>query len=344
MSAWRSSIFRVVRDDQFSVACSRKRRSRLGSRALTSSSLSEAWFRRALLARWILWLWRFREQRIWDRLVTAIPRGAVVSRRYRRGRLYLELGRSAAHWRLWVRGSALAPEIRILEQRIREGSRILDVGANLGYLAMVLSEVVGETGSVLCFEPDPDNARELRRNLERNRIANIEVSEAAVGSSAGRVRFRRGLNGIVDEGGDMDVEMVCLDDLRCGRVDLIKIDVEGGEGEVLEGARDLVDREHPDLFVEVHPTLLHGWTHDQVFDWLEARYESIEAFEVRPDSGLTSKILRRYLGYRGEITADLNSLREECSQGVRSGVFWLLARGGRAGREGSEMNRTSVEG
>lgn len=156
-------------------------------------------------------------------------------------------------------GSDSSIEMRFVRDRmLRSGAKIIECGAHHGYNTIVLSCWVGNAGCVYACEPMPDNVQVIERNLALNEIENVRVVRQALGSSSGSVSFRTQTNsapiGNRSETG-ISVEMTTIDELSeaLGIVpDLIKVDVEGYEIDVLEGAsRVLLQR--PALVVEIHP-------------------------------------------------------------------------------------------
>jgi FkbM family methyltransferase len=148
----------------------------------------------------------------------------------------------------------------VLESSLRAGDVAFDIGANLGYFTLVMAKQAGPRGRVVSFEPDPEMFSALTRNVGRN-VADsngIVAIPAAVGAEAGAVRFARGWRStrgrVVTDGGDLEVELMKVDDAaeRFGVPRLLKIDVEGGEVDVLRGARAVLRNEKPLVLVEVH--------------------------------------------------------------------------------------------
>lgn len=161
------------------------------------------------------------------------------------------------------------PELMLAIQRFgREGMLAYDVGANIGYVSLALARHAGERGSVVAFEPLPANLARLRSNLERNREgARVTVVGAAVADRSGNSEFLvhpsggmgklAGVAGRQAEyRGTVSVEQLKLDDWFSDQVgakpDLVKIDVEGGEGLVLRGMQELLGTARPVLLVELH--------------------------------------------------------------------------------------------
>lgn len=149
------------------------------------------------------------------------------------------------------------PEVwRELLDSVRTGDVVADVGANIGLYAVALARRVGPTGRVIAYEPDAANAALLRRNLALNGAGGVvDVREVAVGSERGELPFLSDRQqSRFDPSGAARVRVVTLDD-ELERLALLKIDVEGFECAVLEGARSLLadERRRPRrIFVEAH--------------------------------------------------------------------------------------------
>jgi FkbM family methyltransferase len=129
---------------------------------------------------------------------------------------------------------------------------------------LLLSKLVGSNGKVIAFEPLPANYRLLDENVGLNRLQNVIVEHQAVADHTGEISFQFPTHeasliaGPVfdsDNQGTFSVDCVSLDDFASDRqiqVDLIKMDVEGAEDSVLEGALKLLERFHPVLIIELH--------------------------------------------------------------------------------------------
>lgn len=159
-----------------------------------------------------------------------------------------------------VRGLAMGtyerPTAALVGRLLAPGMTVLDVGAHLGYYTLLASSLVGPGGSVRAFEPDPETRRFLERNVAENGIQDrVRVVSKAVGATEGRLPLFRhaadsGSSSLLrrEAGGisPVEVEVTTLDAWAASEgwpgVDLVKIDVEGGEAAVLAGAAGLVDR------------------------------------------------------------------------------------------------------
>jgi FkbM family methyltransferase len=144
-----------------------------------------------------------------------------------------------------------------LARYLEKGQVAYDVGAHLGFFTLLMARLVGDQGRVVALEPDPFMGTALENNLRLNRVTNVSVIKAAAGASAGKRRFSPGHGagiGHLAEDGEVAVEGTTIDDLGAvfGSPDLIKVDVEGGELEVLKGAWTTLSSRKPALVIELH--------------------------------------------------------------------------------------------
>lgn len=150
-------------------------------------------------------------------------------------------------------------EAGLFDQLLKPGATVVEVGANIGALTIHLAQKVGDKGRVIAFEPQRVVHGILVENLQQNGCANTEAICAAVGDHAGiipmpRIDYADGKLqnfGAVTLGEGTDsAPLLTLDSLRLERLDLLKIDVEGMEASVIEGARETIARCKPILYVE----------------------------------------------------------------------------------------------
>lgn len=152
----------------------------------------------------------------------------------------------------------------VLRRRVRRGDVVLDVGANIGPVTLVMSRLVGEAGTVVAFEPARENVDFLQRNLAANGAVNVTVVDAAASDHVGTVGFEFNeaypAGSFVSDDATETVRSTTIDaivdDLALRRVDLVKVDVEGAEVEALRGAMTTIGRYAPDLVVELNPIVL----------------------------------------------------------------------------------------
>jgi FkbM family methyltransferase len=164
-----------------------------------------------------------------------------------------------------------APELVSLFRKIvSPGDSVIDVGAQLGYLTCHLATLVGPSGRVHSFEPDPNAIGRLRAAVDENGFSWVEIFPIAASDAEGEIRFH------VSQtiGWSTAVSGTHLADLAetrvaSGRIDdlaargqirrpvkLVKIDVEGFECAVLDGMRALIEEDRPFLVVEINPPML----------------------------------------------------------------------------------------
>jgi FkbM family methyltransferase len=173
----------------------------------------------------------------------------------------------------FVTGEYEAATTRVVVALLKPGGRVVDVGANVGYFSLLAARCVGALGHVLAFEPVPVVREHLLENIKLNGFANCEVrSEALCDRSGETVNFYEGprnhrgvssLRALSDSDAVHTVRTMRLDDLPPGQkpIALIKIDVEGAELLALYGMRQSLERDRPDLIIEVTDSFLSQMGH-----------------------------------------------------------------------------------
>lgn len=155
--------------------------------------------------------------------------------------------------------------MQALAEHLRPGATVYDIGAHVGYLTLFAAQRVGAAGRVVAFEPLPLNLRYLRAHLRANRADNVEVVAACVSDRGGTVGFEvgggTGRGRLVSRAArGRRLPAICLDDeVLAGRLpapDFVKVDVEGAEQRLLEGARQTLARNRPTLLLSVHSEAL----------------------------------------------------------------------------------------
>ena len=191
--------------------------------------------------------------------------------------------------------------LQIADEFVKPGDTVWDIGANLGVFAVAAGDRAGETGRVLAVEADIWLAGVIRRTarLTANQDLHLEVLPAAVSDSHGVMRFAiaergRASNSLVDAGGRSTtggvrethlVPTLPLDALleTTGPPQVVKIDVEGAEVLVLEGARQVLSSARPVVYVEV------GKEHAEAVTTL-LREHDYELFNPEEPSGQRSRL------------------------------------------------------
>lgn len=151
-------------------------------------------------------------------------------------------------------------EVDLFQQICGQGDIVIDVGANIGAHTLAFSQMVGKHGRVHAFEPQRIVFQMLCANMALNSIGNVECRQTALASASSATRIpeirydlpaNHGGFQVGDYETGMDIPMERLDDLLdLPHLKLIKIDVEGMEYDVINGAQDTIRKHAPFLYVE----------------------------------------------------------------------------------------------
>jgi FkbM family methyltransferase len=155
--------------------------------------------------------------------------------------------------------------MKFLADVVTERSTILDIGAWIGQYTLLCSKLMNNTGRVLAFEPDPKAYEVLVDNVKKNKLTNIHVEKMCVSNFVGRAKltaeeFGQSLSSTRGKAQkehlqEVFVETITLDsycsDNRV-KPDGIKIDVEGTEASVVEGAMGVIEKFAPWVLLEFH--------------------------------------------------------------------------------------------
>jgi FkbM family methyltransferase len=151
-------------------------------------------------------------------------------------------------------------ETKLILRQTKKGDVVIDVGANIGYYTVLLADKIGESGKVYAFEPDKTNFEILKKNVEVNNLKNVILVNAAVGSKAGKLKLHKSKENLGDHklyGDDKETEEVKIiklnDFLKDKKIDLMKIDTQGWEPEVIDGAKKIISKNKPIMFLEYSP-------------------------------------------------------------------------------------------
>ena len=158
-------------------------------------------------------------------------------------------------------GRRTEAEIEMLSRFVKNGDQVVDIGANHGLYAKHLSQLVGVSGKVHCFEPIPQNLFILECTIKSLKLLNVQVHPVACGDQAEIRTFHipqvQGIPcyGLAHLDGNERQTRACqvvkLDDVVQGPVQFIKCDVEGAELLVFRGARHIIRESRPVLLVEM---------------------------------------------------------------------------------------------
>ncbi len=187
-------------------------------------------------------------------------------------------------------------ELEFARSVVRPGDHVLDVGAHIGFFAVRLAALVGPTGTVTAFEPFDENAELLDRSIRENHFTDrLRLERAAASRTTGTAQLTFATETLNSGGaflvtGQMPpqghatrtVRVVAIDTLTLPRpVAFIKMDVEGAELLVLEGAAGLIARDRPVFLSELHREQLERVSGRSPADFLgELRRLNYRVFRV----------------------------------------------------------------
>ena len=150
-----------------------------------------------------------------------------------------------------------------VKKYIKPGDTVIDVGGNLGFFVLILNEIIGNEGRIFSFEPSMRLKARLEKTIKINNIQNVTIVNLALGESEGSTTLhynpkQSGLSSIVSdfESGSLseEIRITTLDKFSeniSDRVSFIKIDTEGYEPQVLKGAKELIKRDNPTIYIEL---------------------------------------------------------------------------------------------
>jgi len=200
------------------------------------------------------------------------------------------------------RGGEREPELLyLLRKELTEGMVCMDLGANIGYITLLMAEKVGPSGKIYAVEPDPSNVKLLKDNIRINNYEDrVKFFHMGISNVKGEVDFYVGKSSNLSSmtkskntrGAPIKVKVDTLSNFckEYGYPELIKMDVEGHEVEVLEGMYDIINNENfpCKIVMELHPTFyseehsLERWMKKFLKCGFETKYVISAAVEV-PD-------------------------------------------------------------
>jgi FkbM family methyltransferase len=157
-----------------------------------------------------------------------------------------------------------------VRELLKPGGVFVDVGANVGYYTMMAASLVGATGKVIAFEPNPQNCELIQMSVQANDFNNVELYPLAVADQPGTVELllegthsnARLLNPAQETAPvhmiKHSVSTVTLDEVLAGecRIDLIKLDIEGAEPRAWQGMQRLLQQHRPVILTEFFPDFI----------------------------------------------------------------------------------------
>jgi len=149
---------------------------------------------------------------------------------------------------LWIDPTERSGDVEFYRKYLQNGDTVIDVGANIGSLALGAAVCVGDGGKVYAFEAHPVIFRYFQRNVELNNARQIDIHNIAIGNTNGVVwlsdKRDDDQNTVIENKEGVCIKMQKLDDMGIADrvITLMKVDVEGYEIFVLQGAEDILNR------------------------------------------------------------------------------------------------------
>ena len=224
-----------------------------------------------------------------------------------------DVGKESLLAKYILKEGAFEPDLAALTKQYLDPSKdVVDVGANVGFFTVLFGKTIDSNRRVLAAEPTPGALKRLKRNIERNEVKNVTIHEGLVGSVEATVPFHvvpgkeeySSMKPIAHEHAlgfetsKMDLPCLTLDKLvseHSLEPGFLKIDVEGAEWEVFQGAESTIRKFHPVILTELDDRLLKGFnsSSSQVCRFLEGLNYNLRDADglgpVRP--GLTTSVM-----------------------------------------------------
>ena len=225
------------------------------------SLVREVWF-------FVIRPWRFLyEEIIWLFLIIR-ARNKTLTGIVDNQKMYLNRHDNGISKELFIYGVHEPLSTKVIKSIITRGMTVIDIGANIGYYALIESKLVGPKGKVVAIEPNSENIEFLKLNIDKNSIKNVIIIEAAIGDYDGLGTLylsemsnwhSMASSSLLRQTNSIKVKVNRLDSLIERLkipVSLIRMDVEGYEINVIKGMLGTLRKYSPCLMIELHPQIV----------------------------------------------------------------------------------------
>lgn len=199
---------------------------------------------------------------------------------------------------------------------IKEGDIVVDLGANIGFFTCLFAQLVGKTGKVYAFEPEPNNCKLIRKNLEINEYKNVVLEQKAVSNKVEKIKLYFSYSSVdhrifkTDEKRDsIDIDCISLDDyfLKSNvSINAIKSNIQGADFTAIQGAKEIIknSKNLKYISVEFDPDNLKNFNSnsEQFLDTLIKMDYKLHDIQVYGDKIIPmtkEEILKKYPGGNG---------------------------------------------
>ena len=178
--------------------------------------------------------------------------------------------------------------INFINNYLSDGMTVIDIGAHIGLLSVVMAQKVKKEGRVFSFEPTPSTFSLLTKTIAINNLSGVvQPNQMAVSDKKGKTFFyitdieAHNSNSLSDNKRDygnehkIEVELVSVDEFannnNLKKIDFIKIDAEGAEYSVLKGCEATMRRDNPKMILALHPKSItnYGDSLEKIWDYLQ---------------------------------------------------------------------------
>ena len=183
-------------------------------------------------------------------------------------KMYLDLRDYRVAEGLFQEGILEKGTTRLFYELVDEGMTVIDIGANIGYFTLIAAKLVGPSGKIFAFEPDPYNYALLKRNVKINGYDNVFLVQKAISDKVGNTKLfldpLRERSSILYQCGKemIVVDTTTLDEFLADKgcfVDIIKMDIEGAETLALQGGEKTIKENNVKLIMEFEPKIMQSF-------------------------------------------------------------------------------------
>lgn len=237
--------------------------------------------------------------------------------------MLLDLSKLGIHRDLFLYGIREPTATKILKKEVQKGMYVLDIGANVGYYALMEAKIVKPHGHIWAVEPSPENAWFLERNITINGLDNITIHKVAIGDEIGTIYLdvceeapnlnRVSLHKTKGSTKRISAEIVTLDEFvkrnNIEKADFMRFDVEGFECRIVKGGKKTLNKYSPKIFLEIHPTKMKEYS-----DTLESMLEELSKFDyyIKYVIWEPLKVPNKFIGASKSLALKLDVHVREC--------------------------------
>lgn len=208
---------------------------------------------------------------------------------------------------LYLTGTYEAGTLSVIDKCLREGDLFIDVGANIGLMSIFSSRAIGNKGKVYSFEPVLETFKILKKNIEINKIKNIDAFNIGVSDSKGKSFIYtkpyagKGSSSFIrppdqNESKEYEIIIETLDELlirhRLTNIRMLKIDVEGWELHVLRGAETLLrSPQAPIICIEYSKLTGSNNDSEDIYSYI-IEINNYLIYKLEKGKGVSSKLIK----------------------------------------------------